>query len=59
MTVVCTKINMGWKGLRVGDITVGDDFVHLFIIKISYKHVSKYEWLWSYDCLKLCVEGKE
>jgi len=40
------------------DITAGD-FLGLCDQKSSYKHVSNFEWLWSYDRLKLRMEGND
>jgi len=39
------------------DITAGGDFLGLCDQKSSYKHVSDLERLWSYDRLKLSIEG--
>jgi len=39
------------------DITAGGNFLGLCDQKSSYKHVSDFGWLWSYDRLKLRIEG--
>jgi len=39
------------------DITAGGDFLGLSDQKSSYKHVSDFGWLQSYDHLKLTIEG--
>jgi len=44
---------------RLVDITAGDDFLGLCDQKSSYKHVSDIGWLWSYDHLKLRIEGND
>ena len=44
---------------RLEDITAGGDFLGLCDQKSSYKHVSDFGWLWSYDCLKLRGEGND
>jgi len=41
------------------DITVGDDFLGLYDQKSSYKHVSDFGWLRSYDRLKPRIEGND
>jgi len=41
------------------DITTGDDFLGLCDQKNSYKRVSDFGRLWSYDRLKLRMEGKD
>ena len=42
---------------RLVDITAGGDFLGLCDQKkSSYKHVSNFGWLWSYDRLKLRIE---
>jgi len=42
------------------DITAGGDFLGLCDQKSSYKHVSDFGWLRSYDCLKLKkIEGND
>jgi len=41
------------------DITVGGDFLGLFNQKNSYKHVSNFGQSWSYDRLKLRIEGND
>jgi len=38
---------------RLEDITAGGDILGLCDQKSSYKHVSDFGQLWSYDCLKL------
>lgn len=43
----------------VVDITVGDQLLRLCNQKISYKYVSNFEWLWSYDSLKFRIKGKD
>ena len=40
-------------------ITVGGDFLGLCDQKRSYKHVSDFGWLRSYDRLKLRIEGND
>jgi len=44
---------------RLVDITAGDDFLGLGDQKNSYKHVSDFGRLWSYDRLKLRIEGND
>ena len=44
---------------RLLDITAGGDFLGLFYQKSSYKHVSDFERLWSYDRLKFRIEGND
>jgi hypothetical protein len=44
---------------RLVDITAGDDFLGLCDQKSSYKHVSDFERLRSYDRLKLRIEGND
>jgi len=44
---------------RLVDITAGGDFLGLCDQKISYKHVSDFGRLWSYDRLKLRREGND
>jgi len=39
------------------DNTAGGDFLGFYDQKSSYKHVSDFGQLWSYDCLKLRIEG--
>jgi len=41
------------------DITAGGDFLGLCDQKCSCKHVSDFGWLWSYDRLKLRIEGND
>ena len=41
------------------DIIAGGDFLGLCDQKSSYKHVSDFERLRSYDRLKLRIEGKD
>jgi len=41
------------------DITAGGDFLGLCDQKSSYKHVSDFGQLQSYDCLKLRIEGTD
>ena len=41
------------------DITAGGDFLGLCDQKSSYKHVSDFGRLWSYDRLKLGIEGND
>ena len=41
---------------RLVDITAGGDFLGLCDQKSSYKHVSDFGWLRSYDRLKLSIE---
>ena len=43
---------------RLWDITSGGDFLGLCDQKSSYKHVSDFGLLRSYDRLKLRIEGK-
>jgi len=42
---------------RLVDITARGDFLGLCDQKSSYEHVSDFGWLWSYDRLKLRIEG--
>ena len=42
---------------QLEDITAGGDFLGLCDQKSSYKHVSNFGRLWSYDRLKLRREG--
>jgi hypothetical protein len=42
---------------RLKGITAGDDFLGLCDQKRSYKHVSDFGPLRSYDCFKLRIEG--
>ena len=44
---------------RLVDITAGCDFLALCDQKISYKHVSDFGQLRSYDRLKLGIEGND
>jgi len=44
---------------RLEDITAGGDFLGLCDQKISYKHVSDFGHLRSYDRLKLKIEGND
>jgi hypothetical protein len=44
---------------RLEDITAGGDFLVLCDQKISYKHVSDFGRLRSYDRLKLIREGND
>ena len=44
---------------RLVDITAGGDFLGLCDQKSSYKHVSDFGWLRSYDHLKLRIEGND
>jgi len=44
---------------RFVDITAGGDFPGLCDQKSSYKHVSDFGRLWSYDCLKLRIGGND
>jgi len=41
------------------DITAGGDFLGLCDEKSSYKHVSDFGWLRSYDGLKLRIKGND
>jgi len=41
------------------DITAGRDFLGLCDQKSSYKNVSDFGGLWSYDRLKLRIEGSD
>jgi len=45
--------------LRLVDITAGGDFLGICDQKISYKHVSDFGRLGSYDRLKLRIEGND
>ena len=45
--------------LRLMDITAGGDFLGLCDQKSSYKHVSDFGRLRSYDRLKLRIDGKD
>ena len=42
---------------RYVDINAGGDFLGLCDQESSYKRVSNFGWLWSYDRLKLGIEG--
>ena len=44
---------------RLVDITAGGDFLGLCDQKSSYKHVSNFGRLWSYDRLKLGIKGND
>ena len=44
---------------RLVDITAGGDFLGLCDQKSSYKHVSDFGELWSYDRLKLRIESND
>jgi len=44
---------------RLVDITAGGDFLDLCDQKISYKHVSDFRRLRSYDRLNLRIEDKD
>jgi len=44
---------------RLVDITAGGDFLGLCDQKSSYKHVSDFGWLRSYERLKLKIEGND
>ena len=44
---------------RLQGITAGGDFLGLYDEKSSYKHVSDFGRLQSYDRLKLRIEGKD
>ena len=44
---------------RLANITAGGDFLGLCDQKSSYKHVSDFGRLRSYDRLKLRIEGKD
>jgi hypothetical protein len=44
---------------RIVDITAGGDFLGLCDQKSSYKHLSDFGRLLSYDRLKLRIEGKD
>jgi len=44
---------------RLVDITAGGDFLRLYNQKSSYKHVSDFGRLRSYDPLKLRIEGND
>ena len=44
---------------RLGDINAGGDFLGLCDQKSSYKHVSDFGRLRSYDRLKLRIEGND
>ena len=44
---------------RLQGITAGGDFLGLCNQKSSYKHVSDFGRLWSYDRLKLRIEGND
>ena len=44
---------------RLVDIIVGGDFLGIYDQKSSYKHVSDFGRLRSYDRLKLRIEGKD
>ena len=44
---------------RLEDITAASDFLGLSDQKSSYKHVSDFGWIRSYDRLKLRGEGND
>ena len=44
---------------RLVDITAGGDFLGFCDQKSSYKHVSDFGWLRSYDRLKLRIKGND
>ena len=44
---------------RLQGMTAGGDFLGLCDEKSSYKHVSDFGRLWSYDRLKLRIEGND
>jgi len=44
---------------RLVDIPAGGDFLGLCDQKSPYKHVSDFRRLWSYDRLKLRIEGND
>jgi len=44
---------------RLGDIAAGGDFLGLCDQKCSYKHLSDFGRLRSYDSLKLRIEGND
>jgi len=57
---VPTNIRLYIQGVsRLEDITAGDDFLGLCDHKSSYKHVSDFGRLRSYDRLKLRGEGND
>ena len=57
------EVNVKCKGIqgvsRLQGITAGGDFLGLCDQKSSYKHVSDFGWLWSYDRLELRIEGND
>ena len=57
MTYVYDNLIQGVS--RLVDITAGGDFLGLGDQKSSYKHVSNFGWLRSYDRLKLRIEGND
>ena len=61
---VCVSINIYiyiyTQGVsRLEDITAAGDFLGLSDQKSSYKHVSNFGRLWSYNRLKLRIEGND
>jgi len=57
---ICKRIYMyTYIYIRLVDITAGGDFLGLCDQKSSYKHVSDFGRLRSYDRLKLRLEGND
>jgi len=56
---LCTLHNIIQDVSRLVDITTGGDFLGLCDQKSSYKYVSDFGRLRSYDRLKLRIEGKD
>ena len=57
---VCMYVCMYIQGVsRLVDITAGGDFLRLCDQKSSYKHVSDFGRLRSYDRLKVRIEGND
>jgi len=55
---ICIYVCMYIQGVsRIVDITAGGDFLRLCDQKTSYKHVSDFGRLRSYDRLNLKIEG--
>ena len=56
--VACVCVLIYIQGVsRLVDITAGGDFLGLCDQKSSYKHVSDFGWLRSYDRLNLRIES--
>jgi len=60
MEIVSSVLNLAMQGVsRLVDIAAGGDFLGLCDQKSSYKHVSDFGHLRSYDRLKLRIEGND